>query len=460
MKQLYSSGDYEREGCDPGQVQPWRPPFVRDYGRVIHSASFRRLQGKTQVFPGHESDFFRNRLTHSLEVAQIAEGIADRLNSVDTFFQKQNINSRLCVTASLIHDLGHPPFGHNGERALDDAMRKHGGFEGNAQSLRIVSRIEKKVRESSMKSFGLNLTFRMLAAILKYDRSIPRSRRREGKLVKGYYGTEAELVSKIKKFTLGPNNGIPAGDFRTLECSIMDTADDIAYSTYDLEDCLKAGFLTPASILSTDDQVLARVADKVSAELNKNFSPKDVLNVMVEIFENISIPPSGSEAETAEPLWLDRFISRYRASNDLAADSHLRTKLSTQLVGEAINAVDVRLNEQFPMLSTVSLRPPVRERVEVLKQYAYVTTIFSSRVSLSEYRGYEVVKGIFEALTSGRGYLLMPDDVRSLHAACEGDLDTQMRIVCDFVAGMTDRYAIEFYARLHSDSAQSIFKPI
>ena len=102
-----------------GKEFPWRPPFVRDYGRIIHSASFRRLQGKTQTFLGHESDFFRNRLTHSLEVAQIAEGIVDRLNWTHPFFQDDKIDGRLCLTASLIHDLGHPPFGHNGERALD-----------------------------------------------------------------------------------------------------------------------------------------------------------------------------------------------------------------------------------------------------------------------------------------------------------------------------------------------------
>jgi dGTPase len=96
----------------------------------------------------------------------------------------------------------------------------------------------------------------------------------------------------------------------------------------------------------------------------------------------------------------------------------------------------------------------------VLKQFTYQTTIYSSKVSLAEFRGYEVVQGIFGALSSPRGQILMPDDVRQHHAAAEGDLDSQMRIVCDFVAGMTDRYAIEFFGRLHSDNAQSMFKPL
>jgi dGTPase len=101
VKNLYSDDDYAREGADPGQTVPWRPPFTRDYGRVVHSASFRRLQGKTQVFPGHESDFFRNRLTHSLEVAQIAEGIVDRLNHVHPFFK----NIELVVDCAQLRPL-------------------------------------------------------------------------------------------------------------------------------------------------------------------------------------------------------------------------------------------------------------------------------------------------------------------------------------------------------------------
>jgi dGTPase len=112
------------------------------------------------------------------------------------------------------------------------------------------------------------------------------------------------------------------------------------------------------------------------------------------------------------------------------------------------------------MLSRVSLTEAAHARVEVLKQYTFLTTIFSSRVSPPEYRGYEVGKGIFSALLKPRGHLLMPDDVRALHRSCEGDLDAQMPIVCDFVTGMTDHYAVEFYGRLHSDGAQSMFKPI
>ena len=169
---MYGNGDWERQNGKAPEDDPWRPPVIRDFGRIIHSASFRRLQGKTQVFPGHESDFFRNRLTHSLEVSQIAEGIADRLNKVyeEELGSNGLINSRLCAAAGLVHDIGHPPFGHNGERALDKKMKEYGGFEGNAQTLRILSRLEKKANydqpvDGDVRA-GMNLCFRTLAAVL------------------------------------------------------------------------------------------------------------------------------------------------------------------------------------------------------------------------------------------------------------------------------------------------------
>lgn len=452
---FYRAEDYKRE-LSKEEETPWRSPFFRDYGRVIHSPSFRRLQGKTQVFPGHESDFFRNRLTHSLEVAQIAEGIADRLNcthaELASLDRSQQIDPRLCATASLMHDLGHPPFGHNGERALDFAMRAHGGFEGNAQTLRIVSKLEKKARDEAGAYYGLDLCYRTLASILKYDRQIPRSRRANSKLSKGYYYTEKDIVAHIKTSVAG-NLDLKRGEFKTIECAIMDIADDIAYSTFDLEDSLKAGFLSPADIFSSSDRLLGDVASKVSDEMKRTVKAAEVLTVFADIFQ----PMGGVSKEKDE---LERFVQEYRAYNQIASSSYLRTRLSSQLIKEAINSVQLTLNRDCPALSKVQLSDDARLKVEVLKQYTFVATIYSSRVKLPEYRGYEVVLGIFNALAGDRGHLLMPEDVREQYDAAGGDYDGQMRIVCDFVAGMTDRYAMEFYGRLHSDSAQSMFKPL
>lgn len=143
---LYGDGDRKRERAVGGTHEA-RSDWRRDYARVIHSASFRRLQGKTQLFPTHETDVFRNRLTHSLEVAQIAKSIAERVNCDHPYFRANSVNTELVEVAGLAHDLGHPPFGHDGELALHEVMQPYGGFESNAQTLRILARLEKKATQ-------------------------------------------------------------------------------------------------------------------------------------------------------------------------------------------------------------------------------------------------------------------------------------------------------------------------
>lgn len=178
----------------------YRSAYRRDYARVLHSASFRRLEHKTQLFPGNESDYFRNRLTHSLEVAQIAKSIALKIKAE---FPEADVEPDVCEIAGLLHDMGHPPFGHNGERALDRCMVHFGGFEGNAQTLRIVCRLEKKElnapgptdKDGHDIRVGLNLTARSIASILKYDKTIPVSREKNRSLVKGYYCRRRAILS-------------------------------------------------------------------------------------------------------------------------------------------------------------------------------------------------------------------------------------------------------------------------
>ncbi len=469
---MYWPGDYERQVKTTDEKgREWRPEFTRDYGRIIHSASFRRQQGKTQVFPGHESDFFRNRLTHSLEVAQIAEGIADRLNSD---FKKElgehRIDGRLCASAALVHDVGHPPFGHNGERALDDKMKEYGGFEGNAQTLRILARLDKKARYAEPVDgddrAGMDLCFRTLAAILKYDHIIPLIRKTGDDLEKGYYASEKTIVDEIKKKVLRGKPTPEEGDFKTIECAIMDIADDIAYSVYDLEDSLKAGFLTPAIILSSDEKLLEEVAKKVTKQLKKDAEKRGVeidtvvdqaqiLATFVKMFGGMIPDRSGDEGDPVLS-----FIRATTGSNALASDGYLRTKLSSDLVHEFICGVEFELNPDVPALSKVWLKNEVKLKVEVLKQYTYMATIDSPLVKLGEFRGTELVSDIFDALHAEKGYLLMPSDVRERFLKAGEDKGLRARTVCDFVAGMTDRYAMEFWARLRSDGAESMFKPI
>jgi len=152
------------------------------------------------------------------------------------------------------------------------------------------------------------------------------------------------------------------------------------------------------------------------------------------------------------------FIHAYRMSKNIAESSFFRTQLTSQLVNEFVMSVDLEYNTEFPMLSKVALVEPARTKVEVLKTFTYEATIYSSKVKLAEYRGSDIVSGIFAALSGEKGELLMPEDVREFFvSAPDGE---KPRVICDFLAGMTDRYAMEFYNRLHSDGGESMFKPI
>lgn len=466
---LYGSNDVKREHplrqkAISARYQDARSPYRRDYARLIHSPAFRRLQGKTQLFPGAESDFFRNRLTHSLEVAQIAEGIALQLNAHDPNFQKDRIDLDLVQLAALAHDLGHPPFGHNGEYALDDCMRFFGGFEGNAQTLRILSRLEKREGGKDAGA-GLNLTYRSLAAVLKYDEKIPlkdSKRRPREKPVKGYYDSEADLVAEVKKAVL---QGRKRADFKVLECQIMDLADDISYSTYDLEDALKAGFLTPLEVLhlANTPSFLEKVTPKVIKGVGGPVSPAEVREVYIETFGGV-VQEKLQNVDLSKPLdMVSRISEIYSASKALSSDGRYRTEFTSQLVAEFMSGISVRYDEKLPALSEVQLERATRIKIEALKHLAYESLIMSPRLKLVEYRGRDIVKRIFEAIDSKdrNGHLLLPDDWREAYLERQSDEFARKRLICDFVAGMTDRYAIEFYSRLSSvDSGLSFFKPM
>lgn len=449
--------------------EPYRSPYRRDYARLIHSAAFRRLQGKTQVFPGEESDFFRNRLTHSLEVAQIATAIARRLNHEHTFFRTDPINAEIVEVAGLAHDLGHPPFGHNGERALDDCMRGVGGFEGNAQTLRIIGRLEKKDARNALPigvdedgrdfRLGLNLPYRSLAAVLKYDRMIPLVRAADEALVKGYYTSESSLVQDIKKNVLPTNSA--SRPFRTIECSIMDVADDIAYSTYDLEDTFKVGFLTPLDIVSCGEtEVLESVARKVSRTTKEAVTTRDVVDVLTAVFRDLFRSDSDvAKLTLSSPGNIVYVAGRYAlASREVADYGYLRTALTASLVSEFMAGVQVKICEEAPVLSEVFLKPEVWRKVEVLKHLTHELTIKSPRLRVSEHRGYGIIKRMVDELFGKDCHLLLPPDFREIYRRVKNE-DERKRVICDFVAGMTDRYAVEYYGRLFSESPQSIFKP-
>lgn len=488
MTKLYGVGDAARvlDSADDKGAEPYRSPWRWDYARLIHSPSFRRLQGKTQVFPGHESDFYRNRLTHSLEVAQIAKSIAVRLNPTAKSFRRKASNIELDIVefAGLAHDLGHPPFGHNGEEALDECMHEFGGFEGNAQSLRIVSRLEKKAVLHGPSPFGpshedrrcgLNLTYRSLASLLKYDRAIPvrHEDRAVAGVMKGFYAEDVHLVAEIKKHVLGTDEQIE--NFKTIECSIMDIADDIAYSTYDLEDNFKAGFLTPMALLALADEIYGEVAATIRTRILKQYPERREFSTRVD-GDFVKILLAGifydmlfhSETE-ADQLFRDKSISssfkKYVVSQEvqavsrkLASDGYQRIRFTSALVQQFIAGVEVVVHEKFQQLNNVKLDFDTFLNVEALKNITYHGVIRSPGLQVVEYRGKDIVKGIFKALSEEGGTRLLPDDFRAI--CTEAPKMLKMRTICDFIAGMTDRYAFEFYGRLYGAGNLTVHKPI
>lgn len=485
MAKLYDKGDSERVVAHATAIsnsEPYRTPWRRDYGRLVHSPAFRRLQGKTQLFPGGESDFFRNRLTHSLEVAQIAKSIAIRLNAKSGYFRDNNIDTDIVETAALAHDLGHPPFGHNGEEALDHCMNEDGGFEGNAQTLRILTKLEKRethdggapVTEGIDNRAGLNLTYRTLAAILKYDRAIPKhfkDRPKQKEICKGYYLSEQPLVDQIKARI--PHQA--GATFRTIECSIMDLADDIAYSTYDLEDAFKAGFLTPVSMMGQGGPVITQLAATVRERLNlyypntpqakRQFTEGNVYQILFTVFASVYGASEGPlEYARKNKLHMRAAAAMatdavFTASNNAISDGYIRSGLTSELVGRFIQSVKVRVNDRYPAQSQAYLDIETFKTVEVLKNFAYYSLIMSPRLKVAEHRGQDIVTNIFKALSREGGHMLLPDDVRALHEGMSNQSDKN-RVICDFIACMTDRYALQFYSRLYGTSHESIYAPL
>jgi dGTPase len=469
---LYTLRDVARcsgaASVDEDSEQGWGP-FNKDYARLVHAPSFRRLQGKTQLLPGIEDDFFRNRLTHSKEVAQIAAGIARSINKQlrDSDIEQQ-VDVALVEFAALAHDLGHPPFGHNGEAALDKLMLPYGGFEGNAQTLHILASVEAKrvttgTGEKSS-AFGLDLTYRSLASILKYDKLIDPTRT-GGNVVKGYYEEEANLVKRIKQ-VVAPGS---KGKFKTLECSIMDIADDIAYSTYDLEDTLHARFVTPAELLGAlfhDKAVRTAVLDKTNKTLKE--ARLKIIGSDTELFEAaIKVIPSPkvehdpalesvrSSLSPAAQAALDA-VAICKSDSRMVNDEGLRTAFTAERVGILMRGLELTWDRRHPALSQVTLSRDKLINVELFKHLNFELVIRAPRLAIAEHRGKGIVERVFNQLVATNGELLLPN-WRDRYKKAEGK-QARMRIVCDFVAGMTDRYAVEMHDALLG-AGRTIFKP-
>jgi dGTPase len=531
-----AEGDWRREASEPSGKdvgEPFRSPARRDLARLIHCPAFRRLQRKTQLFPNDKSDFFRTRLTHSMEVAQIAKSITLKLNdqirrerrSKPASYvgarqsQRSVIDTDLVEFAALAHDIGHPPFGHVGEMALDECMKGSGGFEGNAQSLRILARLQKKrvigqnyhAKGVNYEEFhdgndlraGLNLTARSLASILKYDKAIPIKRDAIDPVAKGYYKSEEDLVNKIKtSVMIGYDKKLISGGLKTIEMQIMDLADDIAYSTYDLEDAMEAGFASPLNMLSEvgTNFKLREVIGKKMFKFRKGFdyNEKDdahkktheavmseinkvIRNLFGQFFEISSQPDNIREMysnlvinrkskrrdrEIDFPIFSQAFVMNVSKMSDyVRSNGYHRTEFTSNVVRRRMQAVEIVFNDACPPLSIVKMKEDKDGNdhyfeIELLKTLAYELQIHSPKMQVIESRGKEITSALFKSFSDDTSGALLPADWRSRLFAIQGNAnktEERSRLVCDYISGMTDAYALETYSRLSGSSSADVF---
>jgi dGTPase len=425
-----------------------RTPFEIDYARVIHSGAFRRLQGKTQILSLGDDDFYRSRLTHSLEVAQVAEGIAQQLRAANFGEASALIPpSPLIQAIGLAHDIGHPPFGHGGELALNYCMRRRGGFEGNAQTLRILARLE-----TFSEAHGADLTRRALLGTIKYPTlqstvtsesvvpalaggpsAIAVLDRASCKPAKACYDGDAELLDwtlealtpddrrRFLEVELTPGKH-GRTRHRSLDCSIMNAADDIAYGVHDLEDAIALGFIGEAEFSAAISEASCR--DLMAALSRRPLTPAgsgDYAELMTRLFG----PPAARKGA------IGRLVHYFIRAIELIEDRTFETPL---------------------LCWHAKLRSEAANLLRALQGLIVARVIDHPRVQHLEFKGQRMVVAVFEALESDPARLL-PCDVWQ---DCQTTPSPE-RVICDHVAAFTDAALLRTYERLFSPRMGSVF---
>ena len=348
-----------------------RSEYQRDRDRILHSAAFRRLKHKTQVFVSHEGDHYRTRLTHSLEVSQIARSIC----------RVFGLNEDLAETLSIAHDIGHPPFGHAGEDALRSLMNEHEGFDHNDQAIRIVHLLEKKYFDFD----GLNLTWETLEGLVKHNGPIE--------------GNAPPTILKLSN-----EFDLELGEYSSLEAQIASISDDIAYNNHDIDDGLRAGFFTFNEL-----RELPLIGDIIE-RLPKSFETRDIQRINNEITR--------------------------RSTNLMISDIIINIKKNIEL-------------EQVTNLRQIrSLKKPIVNFSNEMKSNVESVRNFLSERMYSHESIIDMSKNAHQIVTFLYNFLINADHrtLNELKIDLNRD-DSKNRIVCDFIAGMTDNYARTIYEK-------------
>lgn len=391
---------------------PRRSPFDRDRARILHSAGLRRLGTKTQVLGPTSDDFVRTRLTHSLEVAQVGRGLALELGC----------NPDVVDAACLAHDLGHPPFGHNGERALDEAAHEIGGFEGNAQTFRLVARLEAKVLHDAGEPGGLNLTRATLDAITKYPWARGQGPDPKKSYTKyGHYMDDEGVFGWMRE-------GAPKNR-RAMEAQVMDLSDDIGYSVHDLEDAVV-----------TEHFDIGRL--KSAAELEEI-----IASTLAWYGPGVSADELGAAADRLlqEPFWPLNYTGSYASRAQM---KDLTSQLIGRFCGAAVQATREQYGEGPLGRYSANLVVPVATEAEIslLKGIA-VHYVMSPRESQPlYYQQRTIVRDLVNALYEGGPSALEPPFAEEWERA--PGHHGRLRAVIDQVASLTDFSANEWHARL------------
>ena len=375
---------------------PGRSPFRRDRDRIVHAQAFRRLAHKTQVFISEEGDHYRTRLTHTIEVAQIARSLARNL-ALDT---------DLTEALALAHDLGHTPFGHTGEDALAAVMQPYGGFEHNAQTLRIVTKLEQRYASFD----GLNLTLETLGGIIKHNGPMLDA---SGKVLDAKLGgTLPFALTDFMALSGLSADDLALDDHASLEAQIAAISDDIAYNTHDVDDGVRAGFF------ALDDLLHVPLVASILKEIDS------------------AHPVLGAERRMGE--FTRRMITRLIVD----VESHARSRLKSL---DIASPQDVKQAGQPVGLFSEA----VAQDVWMVKAFLFKTVYRNDEMMALRAEADRVLRDLFAHV------MVHPDEMPDGWRLTAGEADDEAvlaRRVCDFIAGMTDRYALSMHARLFDDT--------